>query len=105
PVTISVSRHTRLPRLYRGRDIMWWLDQYGIAEDEVVSASELEAARWQPSMQLVGQPERDNLDLLAARHGCAACWSRRHSEWLCASAQQQSGGGDRWFARADGAPS
>ena len=30
-VTISVSRHTRLPRLYRGRDIMWWLDQYGIA--------------------------------------------------------------------------
>jgi putative flavoprotein involved in K+ transport len=67
PVTISVSRHTRLPRIYRGRDIMWWLDQYGIAEDEVVSASELEAARWQPSMQLVGRPERDNLDLLVLR--------------------------------------
>src|SRR5262249_22560946 len=67
PVTISVSRHTRLPRLYRGRDIMWWLDQYGIAEDEVVSASELEAARWQPSMQLVGRPERVNLDLLVLR--------------------------------------
>jgi putative flavoprotein involved in K+ transport len=66
-VTISVGRHTRLPRLYRGRDIMWWLDQYGIAEDEVVAASELEAARWQPSMQLVGRPERDNLDLLVLR--------------------------------------
>ena len=24
-VIISVGRHTRLPRLYRGRDIMWWL--------------------------------------------------------------------------------
>ena len=33
-VTISVSRHTRLPRLYRGRDIMWWLDQFGILEDD-----------------------------------------------------------------------
>jgi putative flavoprotein involved in K+ transport len=38
-VTISVSRHTRLPRLYRGRDIMCWLDRYGILEDEVVTAS------------------------------------------------------------------
>ena len=28
-VTISVGRHTRLPRLYRGRDIMWWLDRSG----------------------------------------------------------------------------
>jgi putative flavoprotein involved in K+ transport len=65
-VTISVSRHTRLPRLYRGRDIMWWLDQYGIL-DEVVSAEELAAARWQPSMQLVGRPERSNLDLQVLR--------------------------------------
>ena len=66
-VTISVSRHTRLPRLYRGRDIMWWLDQYGILEDDAVTASELEAARWQPSMQLVGRPERSNLDLRVLR--------------------------------------
>jgi putative flavoprotein involved in K+ transport len=66
-VTISVSRHTRLPRLYRDRDIMWWLDQYGILEDEVVSAEELAAARWQPSMQLVGRPERSNLDLRVLR--------------------------------------
>ena len=64
---ISVSRHTRLPRLYRGRDIMWWLDQYGILEDAAITASELEAARWQPSMQLVGRPERCNLDLRVLR--------------------------------------
>jgi putative flavoprotein involved in K+ transport len=66
-VTISVSRHTRLPRLYRGRDIMWWLDQYSILEDDTITAFELEAARWQPSMQLVGRPERTNLDLCVLR--------------------------------------
>jgi putative flavoprotein involved in K+ transport len=66
-VTISVSRHTRLPRLYRGRDIMWWFDQYGILEDDAVTAAELEAARWQPSMQLVGRPELSDLDLRVLR--------------------------------------
>jgi putative flavoprotein involved in K+ transport len=66
-VTISVGRHTRLPRLYRGRDIMWWLDRYGLLEDDAVTASELEAARWQPSMQLVGRRERSNLDLRVLR--------------------------------------
>jgi putative flavoprotein involved in K+ transport len=67
PVTISVSRHTRLPRLYRGRDIMWWLDQHGILEADAVTPAELEAARWQPSMQLVGRPERSDLDLRVLR--------------------------------------
>jgi putative flavoprotein involved in K+ transport len=66
-VTISVSRHTRLPRRYRGRDIMWWLDQYGILEDDAATTSELQAARWQPSMQLVGRPERSDLGLLELR--------------------------------------
>jgi putative flavoprotein involved in K+ transport len=66
-VTISVSRHTRLPRLYRGRDIMWWLERYGIVEDDAISASELEAARSQPSMQLVGRPGRSDLDLRVLR--------------------------------------
>jgi putative flavoprotein involved in K+ transport len=66
-VTISVSRHTRLPRLYRGRDIMWWLEQYGIVEDDAISTTELEAARSQPSMQLVGRPERSDLDLRVLR--------------------------------------
>jgi putative flavoprotein involved in K+ transport len=67
-VTIAVSRHTRLPRLYRGRDIMWWLDQHGILEDDSFTAAELEAARSQPSMQLVGRPERSDLDLAVLRN-------------------------------------
>jgi putative flavoprotein involved in K+ transport len=66
-VTISVSRHTRLPRLYRGRDIMWWLDRYRLLEDDAMTAAELGAARSQPSMQLVGRPERTDLDLAVLR--------------------------------------
>jgi putative flavoprotein involved in K+ transport len=46
---------------------MWWLDQYGILEDDTVTASQLDAARWQPSMQLAGRPERSNLDLRVLR--------------------------------------
>lgn len=66
-VTISVSRHTRLPRRYRGRDIMWWLHCYGIPEDEAVTFAELERARSLPSIQLVGRPEPANLDLAVLR--------------------------------------
>jgi putative flavoprotein involved in K+ transport len=29
-VTLAVGRHTRLPRSYRGRDILWWLDRVGV---------------------------------------------------------------------------
>jgi putative flavoprotein involved in K+ transport len=28
-VYLSVGRHTRLPRRYRGRDLMWWFDKLG----------------------------------------------------------------------------
>jgi putative flavoprotein involved in K+ transport len=28
-VYLSVGRHTRLPRRYRGRDLMWWFDELG----------------------------------------------------------------------------
>ncbi|MFO1026113.1 MAG: NAD(P)-binding domain-containing protein [Acetobacteraceae bacterium] len=63
PVTIAVSRHTRLPRRYRGRDIMWWLDRYNILDAEPMTPEELDAARAQPSMQLVGRPDHSDLDL------------------------------------------
>ena len=29
--TLAVGRHTRVPRRYRGRDILWWLDAHGRA--------------------------------------------------------------------------
>ena len=30
PVTLSVGEHVRLPRTYRGRDVLWWMDASGL---------------------------------------------------------------------------
>ena len=29
PVTLAVGEHVRMPRLYRGRDIFWWMERSG----------------------------------------------------------------------------
>lgn len=54
PVTLAVGRHTRLPRRYRGADIMWWLDRIGLLSQPIESVPDPEAARRQPSLQLAG---------------------------------------------------
>jgi len=58
-VMISVSRHRRLPRRYRGRDILWWVDQMGIYREPADPHSE----RSFPAPQLVGSAEGRSLDL------------------------------------------
>lgn len=63
PVTLAVGSHVRLPRNYRGRDVMRWLDEAGIAGESAEDVRDLEAARRAPSLQLVGTPERRTLDL------------------------------------------
>ena len=63
PVTLSVGKHTRLPRVYRGRDIMWWLDAMGAMDQRLHEAFDAGRARRQPSLQLVGRPERSSIDL------------------------------------------
>ena len=30
PVTLSVGEHVRLPRTYRGRDVLWWMERSGV---------------------------------------------------------------------------
>jgi putative flavoprotein involved in K+ transport len=69
PVTLSVGRHTRLPRSYRGRDILFWLHDMGVLDQPADAVADLSVSRDQPSMQLVGTPDRRTLDLgiLAAR--------------------------------------
>jgi len=62
-VLLSVGRHTRLPRRYRGMDIMWWLDQMGVFDHTVDDVSDVTAARNEPSLQLVGSLDRHDLDL------------------------------------------
>ncbi|ABC82025.1 flavin-containing monooxygenase [Anaeromyxobacter dehalogenans] len=63
PVTLAVGRHVRLPRRYRGRDVMWWLDRTGFLAEGADAVPDLEAARRQPSLQLVGRPDHRSLDL------------------------------------------
>jgi len=63
PVTIAVGRHTRLPRTYRGRDILWWFDRMGIFDETAESVYDIEVSRRQTSLQLVGRPDHATLDL------------------------------------------
>ncbi len=63
PVTLSVGRHIRLPRSYRGRDILWWLETMGVLTERADAVPDLETSRNQPSLQLIGSPDRRTLDL------------------------------------------
>lgn len=63
PVTLAVGRHTRLPRRWRGRDILDWMNRAGVLEDRAQDMRDLAAARAQPSLQLVGRPDHASLDL------------------------------------------
>jgi len=65
PVTLSVGEHVRLPRLYRGRDVLWWMDASGVWDQRYDEVDDLTRARRLPSPQLVGTPERATLDLNA----------------------------------------
>src|SRR6202044_57673 len=65
PVTLSVGEHVRLPRVYRGRDVLWWMDAAGVWDQRYDEVDDLTRARGLPSPQLVGTPERATLDLNA----------------------------------------
>ncbi len=65
PVTLSVGEHVRLPRMYRGRDVLWWMDASGVWDQRYDEVDDLARARRLPSPQLVGTPERTTLDLNA----------------------------------------
>jgi len=58
-VVLAVGCHTRLPRRYRGRDILWWLDRIG-SFDRVPNA---DARRAEPSLQLVATADARGVDL------------------------------------------
>jgi putative flavoprotein involved in K+ transport len=65
PVTLSTGEHVRLPRVYRQRDVLWWMDAAGIWDQRYDEVDDLSRARKLPSPQLVGTPERSTLDLNA----------------------------------------
>jgi len=64
-VTLSVGEHVRLPRIYRNRDVLWWMDASGVWNQRYDEIDDLTRARGLPSPQLVGSPQRTTLDLNA----------------------------------------
>jgi putative flavoprotein involved in K+ transport len=65
PTTLAVGEHVRLPRMYRGRDVLWWMDASGVWNQRYDAIADLTRVRRLPSPQLVGTPERTTLDLNA----------------------------------------
>ena len=65
PVTVAVGEHVRMPRLYRGRDILWWMERSGLFDERYDEVDDVVRVRKTPSPQLVGTPERATLDLNA----------------------------------------
>lgn len=65
PVTLAVGEHVRVPRLYRGRDIIWWMDAAGVFDERYDAIDDIGRARRVPSMQLTGSATRATLDLNA----------------------------------------
>jgi len=64
-VMLSVGEHVRLPRTYRGRDVLWWMDASGVWDQRYDELDDLHRARRLPSPQLVGTRDRATLDLNA----------------------------------------
>jgi putative flavoprotein involved in K+ transport len=58
-VTLAIGRHTRLPRTYRGRDILWWIDTMGGFMAPADPAQESKS----PAPQLVGSPDNRSIDV------------------------------------------
>jgi putative flavoprotein involved in K+ transport len=64
PVTLAVGEHIRAPRVYRGRDIKWWMDAAGVMNDRYDEQDDISRARNVPSLQLAGSADRRrNVDL------------------------------------------
>jgi putative flavoprotein involved in K+ transport len=65
PVTLAVGEHVRVPRVYRGKDIQWWMDAAGVLDERYDEVDDIVRARNVPSLQLAGSPDRRTVDLNA----------------------------------------
>jgi putative flavoprotein involved in K+ transport len=62
-VVLSVGSHIRLPRRYRGRDILWWLDRIGSLDRTIDQVPDPASARSEPSLQIAGTADGRGVDL------------------------------------------
>ncbi len=73
-VLLACGEHVRMPRLYRGRDVQWWLLASGVLDQRIEEVDDPRRARALPSPQLVGSDARATLDLDAVqRLGVELC--------------------------------
>jgi len=63
PVTLCVGEHVRLPRCYRGRDVLWWMEASGVWDERYDQIDDIDRARGLPSPQLIGSAEHATIDL------------------------------------------
>ncbi len=64
-VILAVGEHVRGPRVYRDRDIHWWMEAAGVLDERYDEVDDIVRARRVPSMQLAGSDERAAFDLNA----------------------------------------
>ncbi len=63
PVLLATGEHVRVPRIYRGKDIKWWMDAAGILGLPYNEVDDIRRARRVPSLQLAGLKDKTTLDL------------------------------------------
>jgi putative flavoprotein involved in K+ transport len=62
-VTLAVGEHVRLPRCYRGKDIQYWMHATGLLDQGYADVDDIQRVSSLPSPQLIGHPDRVDLDL------------------------------------------
>ncbi|MBC8006489.1 MAG: NAD(P)-binding domain-containing protein, partial [Prolixibacteraceae bacterium] len=62
-VTLAVGEHVRVPRVYRGKDIKWWMDASGVLDQRYDEVDDIVRARNVPSLQLAGYADRRTIEL------------------------------------------
>ena len=62
-VWLAVGEHVRVPRVYRGKDIKWWMDASGVLDQRYDEVDDIVRARNVPSLQLAGYADRRMIDL------------------------------------------
>jgi putative flavoprotein involved in K+ transport len=62
-VTMAVGEHVRMPRTWRGRDILYWMDRSGILAQRYDEVEDISRGRRLPSSQLIGSNSKKILDL------------------------------------------
>jgi putative flavoprotein involved in K+ transport len=62
-VTVSTGEHVRMPRRYRGADVMWWMESAGVLDQRYDEVDDIVRVRHVASMQLTGSDDGRTLDL------------------------------------------